>query len=210
MAMDPRRPETLYAASSYQGLFKTVDGGASWRRTSSARVVVVAVDPARSSTVYAATGEAGVLVSDDAGKSWRTVAAGLPRNYDAEIRALTVAQRTREVYAAVNIGDTAKGDTTGVYRLKRGGARWTRVVAGLPRNADGALTQLRSLASHPRTGAVCVGTNAGLYELVASGGKLRWRLVDAIFAGRTVRRVAFAPDASRLYAATPGRLLVSR
>jgi photosystem II stability/assembly factor-like uncharacterized protein len=207
LAVDPGRSSTVYAADL--GLYKTVNGGAAWRKLPAAGLGIrtVAIDPARTATVVA--GGDHVAISGDGGKNWRQVEPGFPS--EAEVRALAFAAKSGDVYAAVNGSDDYDvyvGD--GVYRLTRGGARWTRIAAGLPRLAGGKLAELRSLAANPRTGAVYVGTNRGLYELLRRPGVLRWRLADPIFAGRTVRRLAFSPDGSRLYAATPGRLLVSR
>ena len=208
VAVDPRRPRIAYAAG-YGDVFTTVNGGKSWRHSvgePAGTMSSIAVDPSSPGTVYAAQDR--FVVSRDGGKTWSRLPRGIP--LDGEARALVVT-RTGEVFAAVDLyGADDRYFGAGVYRLERGGDRWTRLSAGLPRRPDGKLAELRSLAAHPRTGAVCVGTNGGLFQLTRVRGTSRWRLVDPVFAGRTVRRIAFAPDGSRAYAATPGRLLVSR
>jgi len=57
LAVDPKNPSTVYAATFANGIFKTVDGGQSWVNTglSSSNTRVVAIDPSNSSTVYAGT-----------------------------------------------------------------------------------------------------------------------------------------------------------
>jgi photosystem II stability/assembly factor-like uncharacterized protein len=83
LAADPIRPGIAYAGAR-EGLFRTVDGGATWTRTalpeglSSVHYVTsVAVDPNQPATVYAATLQCGfscsfsdVKRSDDGGDSW--------------------------------------------------------------------------------------------------------------------------------------------
>lgn len=205
LVTNPRRPAVVYAAA-WGRVYKTIDAGASWRRVSNERVdaSVLAVDPQRPETIYA--GHYGVAVSSDGGRTWRSLKAGLPR--DVEVRALAVAAPTGDAFAAVN----AEGESVaaGVFRLARGGRSWARVGVGLPRRADGTLAQFRALATNPRTGSVAVATDLGLFELVRPRGRTRWKLVDAAFAGRTVRRIGFSFDGSRTYAATAGRFLVSR
>ena len=78
LAIDPRRPGTLYAALSQGGIFKTVNGGRTWILATSTDLgsyYTVAVDPARPATIYAASGsEMGngprILRSTDSGRTW--------------------------------------------------------------------------------------------------------------------------------------------
>jgi photosystem II stability/assembly factor-like uncharacterized protein len=75
---DPANPQVLYAGS-VGGVFKSVDGGASWRAASRGLqirpVTALAVDPHQPGTVYAAAGdtttlEVGLAVSRDGGATW--------------------------------------------------------------------------------------------------------------------------------------------
>ena len=71
LAVDPRNPSTLYAGMR-DGVFKTTDGGKTWRQaTSEVSDAVVTVHPARPGVVYAASDEGALFRSDDAGESWR-------------------------------------------------------------------------------------------------------------------------------------------
>ncbi len=105
--MDPLDPSQVLAATTYDGLFRSTDGGRSWR----------SVDPGRSivkfaslgGTLYAAT-STGVIASTDVGASW------------------TVAQATTSGVAtvvAVNGVVFAGTDDGTLYRGS--GASWTRV-----------------------------------------------------------------------------------
>jgi photosystem II stability/assembly factor-like uncharacterized protein len=219
LSIDPHRPSTLYAVGDGD-IFKTDNAGKSWRRLGGrydfwARVV--AIDPHHPATLYAGSDDAPFLfVSRDRGTRWTRLVAGLPRwgeNAMVEVRALAVAPKTGTVFAAFDryINSVGRGYVgEGIYRLQRGGKRWTRIAAGLPKLPDGKMAELRALVTHPRNGVAYVGTNLGLYRLGRIHGAWRWQLADPIFAGRTVRRIAFSADGSRLYAATPGRLMMSR
>jgi len=90
LAVDPQTPTTLYAVIPYQGLYKSVDGGASWSPsgeglpTSYAFYVnsftpgVLVVDPQTPSTVYLIVQGAGVFKTVDAGATWQPANTGLP------------------------------------------------------------------------------------------------------------------------------------
>ena len=213
LAIDPRRPSTLYAATD-EGVYRTVNRGTSWRRAGLVYewISALALDPTRPTVLYASDQHESryVFASKNAGKKWKRIPVGLRRG--AGVRALAVSPKSGAVYAAADrlnqyglSGDV--GD--GVYRLERGHKRWVRISAGLPREADGTLAGLRSIGVHPRTGVVYVATNRGLYRLARANDAARWQLANPLFSGQTVRRIAFDPRGSHVYAALPGRFLVS-
>jgi len=71
VASDPNHPATFYAATR-AGIYKTADGGGSWRSVGSIpNAVVIAVDPQNSSTVYASN-RAGLFKSIDGGETWNS------------------------------------------------------------------------------------------------------------------------------------------
>jgi hypothetical protein len=94
LTADPRHPGTLYAGTGV-AVYKTVNGGSSWRawsrgllpgrnprsgvgdpgwRRVEGWVTSLAVDPANSKVVYAAAG--GIRKSTDGGHTWRVLRAG--------------------------------------------------------------------------------------------------------------------------------------
>jgi photosystem II stability/assembly factor-like uncharacterized protein len=90
LAIDPREPMTLYAAAAEEydgqgivkkgkGIFKSTDGGSSWRAVGLKGHIVwaLAIDPRQRQTVYAAT-ESGLFRSTDGGHSWSRFSRGLP------------------------------------------------------------------------------------------------------------------------------------
>jgi hypothetical protein len=85
LAIDPSNPNTLYAGTRFNGVFKTVNGGGSWTSVNPALgstlfAIVhlpLVTDPLDSGTVYAGTSN-GVFKSTDGGMNWTGVNNGLP------------------------------------------------------------------------------------------------------------------------------------
>jgi photosystem II stability/assembly factor-like uncharacterized protein len=134
-----------YAQSADRGVYRSSDGGKSWKRTlvidDATGVVDLARDPAHPQTVFAAAWEArnypwmsyftpmvgkggGIFRSDDGGLSWKRLAgAGWPTGAVGRIgiAAATYGESTR-LYAVVD--QESKG---GLYRSDDAGASWLYV-----------------------------------------------------------------------------------
>ncbi len=59
-------PDTVYAGAEDAAIFKTVDGGKTWR-----------LDPKNANRIYLAISAAGAFRTDDGGKTWRPINRGL-------------------------------------------------------------------------------------------------------------------------------------
>jgi photosystem II stability/assembly factor-like uncharacterized protein len=94
VAVDPKNPATLYIGLSWigltgndpysRGLFKSIDGGVSWKQLSTGLPEgsnfdfgPIAIDPRDRGTVYVGS-DAGILRSTDGGETWSVVNFGLP------------------------------------------------------------------------------------------------------------------------------------
>jgi photosystem II stability/assembly factor-like uncharacterized protein len=118
LAIDPRSPGTLYAGTE-KAVYKSVDGGLSWKPTPLGAVGFVAtlkVHP-RLGTVYAGT-STGLFRSADGGASWRRLSRGLEG--DAVFALVFSPDSARTVYAGV---DTIL-ERGGVFKSGDGGASW--------------------------------------------------------------------------------------
>ena len=85
----PGNPRILYAGTSPVGVYKSEDGGETWRRLPGAvqpdrvkmeftcRVMRLSADPARPDELYAALEVGGVMRSLDGGEHWEDMSAGL-------------------------------------------------------------------------------------------------------------------------------------
>jgi photosystem II stability/assembly factor-like uncharacterized protein len=148
LAFDPLKPETQYVGGL--GLMKTVDGGASWRRSglTGIRVHALALDPKEPTVLYAGT-DAGLFTSTDAGTTWRALGHRLT---DAKVFAVALDPEERQTIYA--------GTDTGVFLSTDRGATWSKLGGGLPLRTYDALAVDRA-ARRLYAGAL----GAGIYEL---------------------------------------------
>ena len=125
LAADPQNPSTLYAATC-AGIFKTADGGASWRPVNSGLggiacdvgPGILAVDPQNSGTVYAVSGSQ-ILKTTDGGARWRAISTLKTEN---PLRVLLIAPSDpNTLYAS--------GDA-GIFKSTDGGVTWAGIMGG--------------------------------------------------------------------------------
>lgn len=216
---------TFYMGSTGGGVWKTTDGGTSWKNVSdgyfrSGSVGAIAVAPSNPNVVYVGMGEHcvrietfasgdGMYRSTDGGKSWTHI--GL--EFSRQIAAVEVDPSNPEVvYVAVQGSPWGPHDGRGVYKSVDGGKSWTRVLAG------GLETGASDLAMDPKNPSVLYaamwqhhqepwhgyqitsgGPGSGLYKSVDAGKT--WARIQKGLPAR-VGRVGIAvsgADGNRLY-----------
>src|ERR1019366_8861887 len=124
LVVDPSNPNTLYAATGDLGVFKSLDGGVNWTRSSTGiagtNIQALAIDPAHPQTLYAATAPAdaaspsAVYKPVDAANRW-TLADSPP----ISIFQLAVDEKNSNI--VYEIGGTIRKRTDG-------GVTWTTVT----------------------------------------------------------------------------------
>jgi hypothetical protein len=131
LVFDPTTPTTLYAATCYGGVYKSEDGGATWRylRRSGFRGTSLAIAPTTPTTLYF-YGD-GVYKSADGGETWRAVNRGLKLGERNWVLALSIDPTNPRVVFA--------GTDTGVYKSTDGGESWRAVNRGLESERIGCL-----------------------------------------------------------------------
>jgi photosystem II stability/assembly factor-like uncharacterized protein len=170
IAIDPKESNTVYVAAQGplwgpggdRGLFKTTDGGKTWKNilnlSENTGVTDVVIDPTDPNTVYAASyqrrrhmftlidggPESAIYKSTDAGATWNKLRAGLPAGDLGRIGLALSPVDSNVIYATIESGDR-KG---GIFRSSDRGGSWekrndfdagamyyARVVAD-PKNVD--------------------------------------------------------------------------
>jgi hypothetical protein len=141
LLIDPGTPTTMYTAGVAGGVWKTVNGGASWSSTTDliANLAVnsLAMDPNNSQVIYAGTGEAyfngdavrgnGIFKTTDGGSTWiqLTSTANNPTFYYVSKIAVSNVDSSH-VYAAFYSRNFVP--LGGVVRSLDGGSTWSVVL----------------------------------------------------------------------------------
>jgi photosystem II stability/assembly factor-like uncharacterized protein len=132
----------LWSKGGDRGLYKTEDGGKTWKKVLSGDnewtgVTDIVMDPRDPDRVYAATWQRGRTVAaymgggpgtaiyrtDDGGKTWKKLKNGLPSKDMGKIGIAISPQKPDVVYAAVEL-ERRKG---AVYRSGNRGESWTKM-----------------------------------------------------------------------------------
>lgn len=137
----------LWSKGGERGVYKTTDGGKSWKRTLGddqwTGATDLLIDPREPNRLYAATwqrhrnvaaymgGGPGTAIyrSEDGGESWQKLKKGLPTSDMGKIGLAISPQQPDVIYAAIEL-DRRSG---GFYRSSNRGASWTQMsdaVAG--------------------------------------------------------------------------------
>ena len=136
------------------GVYKTIDGGKTWINMglkSSEHIGKIVVDPRNSDVVFVAAqgplwnsgGDRGLYKTTDGGKTWKAVLtvdentgvtdlAMDPRNPDVLYAASY--QRQRKVWTLID-----GGPGSAIYKSRDGGATWSKLAAGLPKEEMGRI-----------------------------------------------------------------------
>jgi len=156
IAIAPSEPSTIYLAVNGAGdapippaVYKSADGGASWRRTALQGTRGVAVDPLNASVAYSigSAGQGGVYKTIDGGETWNQIG----RETQELIGATTLAidpNNSSTLYAGTNNASPQDAIKSGVYKSVDSGATWSFSGSGLPDAAVVALALHRD--SPPR------------------------------------------------------------
>ncbi|MDQ6823163.1 MAG: hypothetical protein M3Z07_01490 [Candidatus Eremiobacteraeota bacterium] len=216
-------PKLYYVGSAGGGLWKTVNGGATWtpvfEKQDVAAIGAVSIDPTDENVVWVGTGETnprndvtygdGVYKTTDGGKTWKNVGLTNTRHIS---RILIDPKNTRHVIVGA-LGDVFKDSTDrGVYVTEDGGASWNKTLYVGPQSGPSEMAmdsnnssivyagmwQFRRQPWTFRSG----GPDDGLYKST-DGGKSFTKLVGHGLPEGTTGRIAVAiapSDSKRVYA----------
>ncbi len=152
--IDPRDSDVVYAASQGslwapggdRGLYKSTDGGATWKQvlavSENTGITDVVMDPRDPDTLIAASyqrrrrvwtliaggPESAIYKSMDGGGSWRKLEKGLPTVHMGRIGLALAPENPDVVYATI----PAEGEHSGFYRSLNRGESWERMSDYVP------------------------------------------------------------------------------
>ena len=189
----PTNPDIVYVGAqghvfgpnSERGVFKTTDGGKTWRkilyRNDSTGITDLVLDPNNPEIIYAAFWQAwrtpwqlvsggagsGIFKSTDGGEHWTELTRnpGLPQGVIGNIGLAVSPSNSNKVWAII------EADSGGVFRSSDGGATWTRT------NSERRLRQrawyyTRIFADPKDENAIYV-LNTGMYRSTDGGKTFR-------------------------------------
>lgn len=147
--LDPNNPGRIFIAISAAGVFRTDDGGETWRPINRGLksqyipdsdaevghcVHRIAMHPSRPSVLFMQK-HWDVMRSDDAGESWHEVSGNLPTDFGFPID--VHAHEPDTVYVVPIKSDSEHYPPEGklrVYRSRTGGNEWEPLTKGLPQS----------------------------------------------------------------------------
>jgi photosystem II stability/assembly factor-like uncharacterized protein len=149
--IDPRDPDRAYVAAmghafgpnAERGVYRTIDGGKSWKRilflNDSTGATDVSLDPTNPRVLFAAmwkfqrfpwgmesgSGRSGLWKSTDGGDSWTEIThnEGMPKTLIGKIGVAVSPANPKRIYASIEAKDTSGG----IFRSDDGGDTWDRV-----------------------------------------------------------------------------------
>jgi photosystem II stability/assembly factor-like uncharacterized protein len=167
---------TVYAGSASGGLWKSVNGGTTFKPVFDKQPVqsigAVTVDPTNPKVLWVGTGESwmrntvsigdGVYKSVDGGENWAHV--GLPAS-EHIVKILVDPSQPNTVYVCVPGKLWSDSDERGVYKTTDGGQSWTKVLGGA--NPSTGCSLISMDPSNPRT------LFAGMWDFRRTGWSFR-------------------------------------
>lgn len=182
----PHQPEVVFAGTGGHGLFRSVNGGGSWRPMSrgleSAYVRGLAVDPGDPARIYAAAEPVAWYTSTDGGETWSSTADG-----GAFAGAVTIEAMAVTIHPAP------------VFLVATPGGLWRSTDAGQTWQPTAVLARVQQLAVSDTPAGLLAATDEGLYRSVDAGSTWSCCLqgpVTAVTAGRNGAWLAAAQTLS--------------
>ncbi len=212
VVVDPRNPDIVFVAAlghaygpnAERGVFRSTDGGATWKKVlsqnDSVGAVDLAIDPKDPKIVYATLWNtrrppwsiyppsygpgSGLYKSVDGGTTWNALAGGLPTEAVGRIGVAVSRSSPRRVYAIV---DAKQG---GLYRSDDAGATWTMVSSDT--RVWGRGWYFGKVVVDPRNADIVYVSNTSLYRST-DGGK-RWTAIKGAPGGDDYHQLWIDPD----------------
>ncbi len=167
LAVDPRDENIVYSGSDVGGVYKSIDGGATWKISNDGLmndfVRDIKIDPKNPDVIYLAT-PGGVHKSTNGGKNWIILRNGFPEisegAFSAPVNTLAIDPvNTNIIYAGIGLrGLQGRGQ---IYKSTDAGSSW--VLLNL-KNQIHPQAVIYSICIHPANRSLLfIGTDYGIY-----------------------------------------------
>ena len=187
--VNPKNPDIVYVSAlghvwgpnSERGVFKTTDGGKTWRkilfRSDSAGAFDLILDPANPEIIYATIwhayrtpwklvsggSQSGIFKSTDGGENWTEITRnpGLPGGVIGKVGIAASPAKSKRLWALI------EADSGGVFRSDDAGATWTRTNA--ERNLRQRAWYYTQIYADPKDSQTVYALNTGMYRSTNGG-----------------------------------------
>ena len=175
----PDNANIIYLAGDIEGIFKTIDGGQSWRMINKGLgdgnytggnygVQEIVIDPNNYQTVYACSWQ-GMFRSTDGGEHWTFI---FPDVYDDDtppVSYMAVDPGNSDIlYAGIGDSDANEAGAGEVWRSVNGGTDWVLLATGLP--ATAVIHGIKIDPTSPHTNRhIIVSTDQGVVRSLDNG-----------------------------------------
>lgn len=203
LAMNPFNSNVLYAGTTAEYLYKTIDAGTVWDKIgadSLAGVLSIAIDSKVGNVIYVGETGRGILwKSTDAGMSWKRTGLG---RIQGLLQTLFV-DNNGVIYAGSSwspSGYLPPAPFYGIFKSNDGGSTWQNIDEGLPDSAG-----VWSIAAQKNSGNIFISVSttygrSGIYELQSDSNL--WVCVgitDSISSSGYTGTLSVSPDDRTLY-----------
>lgn len=130
LTIDQRDPRIVYVASTVGDVFKSQDGGETWRtlyRFTGKNIRRLIVDPGTAGTLYLATADGFVYRSANAGATWQDIAK--PMRDAADAARLSLAYRNFSIFSGSRLFYASEDM---LFRSMNGGSTWEKIPILIP------------------------------------------------------------------------------
>ena len=149
IVIDPKDADIVYIGTDNAGIYKSIDGGASWKPVHTglgrASIYTLVIDPLDPSNLYAGVVQGGVYKTTDGGEQWTVANAGF-LELDCRICIVVInpSQPTQLLYT----------DGRRIYATSNSAEEWTLI-----KDENTCPDEVSALAWHPRNSALVFATN---------------------------------------------------
>lgn len=202
IAYAPSDPSIIYTTSAGGGVWKSINGGASWTGLSDTWIGLnaecVAIDPTEPNTVYVGTGDYegfpiltfGIMKTSNGGANWTNI--GQPNFGNSVVSKIVILPNSPNTLV-VSTGRGGGGQSAGdIWRSTDGGASWTATNAPAANWEEVVLGASDEQGNRTLWAVGTHGSVAGGYLAKSTDGGATWTTVTPPYTGGTPSAVDIA------------------